>query len=153
MPKKLGNGSTPPVAQPDDEEQASGPGDLDLSDVADRLDNDARSRAVERILSHHQALRREIDQSCKRLGDLSEEVSALAARIAVLEEDEEEQGSPGKRSEDEEDQKAKGRGASAKSKEAASPSDFNESTSDRPKNERSGRHFIFTEGRKEKSGT
>jgi hypothetical protein len=72
-------------ATEDDSEQPSR--NLDLSDLANRMDGDARSRAVQRILAHHAALRADLDKTCAKVGAQAEEIARLQTRLALLEGD------------------------------------------------------------------
>jgi len=97
--------------QTDDEHPSR---DLNLNDLADRMDSHARSRAVERIIAHHQALRRDLDKMCSKLGEQAETISELETRLALLEGD----------GDDEEKTKSargKPRGAGARGKEVSVP--------------------------------
>lgn len=73
-----------PGDETDDDDQS--PQDLNLNDLADKMDKHARSRAVERILRHHQSLRSDLDKMRAKLGQQAEMIAALEARLALVEE-------------------------------------------------------------------
>jgi hypothetical protein len=107
-------------ATEDDSQQPSR--NLDLNDLADRMDGDARSRAVQRILSHHAFLRADIDRLCAKVGSQAETIAQLESRLALVEEDgEAEEGTPmGKR-----------RGVSKEKEAAPAPTDYTKPENDR----------------------
>ncbi|HTZ72943.1 MAG TPA: hypothetical protein VMB47_03405 [Candidatus Aquilonibacter sp.] len=59
----------------------------DLDAIADGLETQNRTRAVEKILSHHAALRAELDRLCAQVGSQAETIARLEAKLALVKEE------------------------------------------------------------------
>ena len=56
----------------------------DLSALADGMDSQSRTRAVEKILGYHAALRAELDKLGAQVGSQAETIARLEARLAAI---------------------------------------------------------------------